>query len=248
MRWISTLRRRIGVFIQAFTRTGISELMSVMDTAAEIGPPQLSARRTSRSKRSIVMMVNAEISFLLWIELEKKMLLISGYESITTFLVAVKKKGCVGLSYVRGDPTTWHSLSMFRSMLQVLLVFMFFLSLLSSSSSEKWVSINWIGEGILCTSNCVDVNAGVVWIQRNVWKWLVWRNYVALGLGIVVGDVEDSWEVRVPYIQQELLFDVLSGDDNCWRFPGRLCVQPVSGEYCSRIPNGIIFINGMLRT
>ena len=65
MRWISTLRRRIGVFIQAFTRTGISELMFVMDTAAEIGPPQLSARRTSRSKRSIVMMVNAEISFLL---------------------------------------------------------------------------------------------------------------------------------------------------------------------------------------
>lgn len=43
----------------------------------------------------------------------------------TTFLEAVKKNGCVGLSYVSGDPTIWHSLSMFRSKLQFILGFMF---------------------------------------------------------------------------------------------------------------------------
>ena len=64
MRWMSTFRRRAGVFIQAFTSVGISLITFTIDTAAEIGPPQLSARYTSRSNLSMERMVNAEMSSL----------------------------------------------------------------------------------------------------------------------------------------------------------------------------------------
>lgn len=136
MRWISTFCRSVGVFIQVSMRVGISSLALLMDMAAEIGPPQLSARYTSRSKRSIVRRVNAEISPLSC-EMGKCWMNVRMWINNTTFLVAVKKKGCVGLSYVRGDPTTWHSLSCLKSKLHFLLDLMFFLLLLPSSSMMK---------------------------------------------------------------------------------------------------------------
>ena len=55
-------------------------------------------------------------------------------------------------------------------------------------------------------------------------------DYVALGLWIAVGDVQDRREICVPDVHQEGIAEALTGDDNRWRFLDRLCIKPVFGE------------------
>ena len=83
----------------------------------------------------------------------------------------------------------------------------------------------------LFTSERVYVCHHVGRRQCDVHERLVGGDYVAVRLGVLVGDVLDPSEVRVLDVQQEILVCVFLRDNDKGRRPlDGLCVQPVLGD------------------